>query len=164
MVSHVDQLGHVTGTMTLYGEQIDVDCFAMRDRSWGLRRNGPQAKIGYCYATQSADDAFLAISVDRRQPDGSRRDGITGGFLMRDGEWSLLASRRAPVTRDEEGRPATIVIDAVDQLAGRCTPPASTLSRQVFLAYPSMFCWNSLAFWRWGDATARRRARLRGVG
>jgi hypothetical protein len=21
----------------------------------------------------------------------------------------------------------------------------------VFLAYPSMFCWNSLAFWRWGD-------------
>ena len=21
----------------------------------------------------------------------------------------------------------------------------------MFLAYPSMFCWNSIAFWRWGD-------------
>jgi hypothetical protein len=153
--SHVDQLGHVTGTMTLYGEAIPVDCFAMRDRSWGLRRNGPQAKVGYCYGTQSADDAFLAISVDRRQPDGTRRDGITGGFLMRDGVWSLLADGTRSVTRDEEGRPATVVIDAVDQLGRPLVATGSTVSRQVFLAYPSMFCWNSLAQWRWGaDETA----------
>src|SRR5690606_41353499 len=79
-----------------------VDCFAMRDRSWGLRRNGPQAKIGYCYATQSADDAFLAISVDRRRPDGSRRDGITGGFLMRDGEWSLRSEEHTSELQSRE--------------------------------------------------------------
>ena len=149
--SHVDQLGHVTGTMSLYGEKIDVDCFAMRDRSWGQRRNGPQAKVGYCYATQSADDAFLAISVDRRQPDGSRRDGITGGFLMRDGEWSLLADGTRSVTRDDEGRPATILIDAVDQRGRALRASGATQSRQVFLAYPSMFCWNSLATWTWGE-------------
>jgi hypothetical protein len=148
--SHVDQIGRVTGTMTLYGERIPVDCFAMRDRSWGLRRNGPQAKVGYCYATQSADDAFLAISVDRRQPDGSRRDGITGGFLMRDGVWSLLADGTRSTERDEEGRPATIVIDAVDQLGRPLRATGTTVSRQVFLAYPSMFCWNSLAQWQWG--------------
>jgi hypothetical protein len=149
--SHIDQIGRVTGTMTLHGEEIPVDCFAMRDRSWGLRRNGPQAKVGYCYATQSAMDAFLAISVDRRQPDGSRRDGITGGFLMRDGVWSLLAGGERTVTRDEEGRPATIVIDGVDELGRTLHATGVTQSRQVFLAYPSMFCWNSLAYWRWSD-------------
>jgi hypothetical protein len=145
--SHVDQLGHVTGTMTLHGETITVDCFAMRDRSWGLRRNGPQPKVGYCYATHSATEAFLAIAVERRGV-----DGITGGFLMRDGEWSLLASGTRTATRDAEGRPATVVIDAVDQLGRPLHAVGKTHSRQVFLAYPSMFCWNSLASWQWGRA------------
>ena len=34
---HLDQLGHVTGTLTLRGERIPVDCFSIRDRTWGPR-------------------------------------------------------------------------------------------------------------------------------
>jgi hypothetical protein len=34
---HLDQLGHVTGTVTLRGEPITVDCYSIRDRTWGPR-------------------------------------------------------------------------------------------------------------------------------
>jgi hypothetical protein len=34
---HLDQLGHVTGTLTLHGERIPIDCYGIRDRTWGPR-------------------------------------------------------------------------------------------------------------------------------
>jgi hypothetical protein len=37
---HLDQLGHITGTLTLHGEQIPIDCYSVRDRTWGPR-GGP---------------------------------------------------------------------------------------------------------------------------
>jgi hypothetical protein len=37
---HLDQLGHITGTLTLRGEQIPIDCYSVRDRTWGPR-GGP---------------------------------------------------------------------------------------------------------------------------
>ena len=40
---HYDQLGRVTGTMRLRGEDISVDCWSVRDRTWGPR-GGPYAK------------------------------------------------------------------------------------------------------------------------
>ena len=40
---HFDQPMHVTGTLVLSGEEIAVDCFSVRDRSWGPRPAGPDA-------------------------------------------------------------------------------------------------------------------------
>ncbi len=37
---HFDQAGHVTGTMVLHGEVLAVDCYSVRDRSWGPRPLG----------------------------------------------------------------------------------------------------------------------------
>lgn len=34
---HIDQLGHITGVMTLRGERIPIDCYSVRDRTWGPR-------------------------------------------------------------------------------------------------------------------------------
>jgi hypothetical protein len=32
---------HVTGTIVLHGEEISIDCYSVRDRSWGPRPTGP---------------------------------------------------------------------------------------------------------------------------
>ena len=40
---HYDQLGHLKGVMRLRGEVIALDCWSMRDRTWGPR-GGPYAK------------------------------------------------------------------------------------------------------------------------
>lgn len=34
---HIDQLGHMTGALELCGEKIDIDCYSVRDRTWGPR-------------------------------------------------------------------------------------------------------------------------------
>lgn len=39
---HLDQLGHIEGTLTLRGEKIRIDCYSVRDRTWGPR-GGPHA-------------------------------------------------------------------------------------------------------------------------
>ena len=107
---HIDQIGRVTGTMTLRGEEIAVDCFAMRDRAWGPRQDGRQPKVGYAYGTVSPEHAFLAISIDQQG-----EDLVSSGFLQRDGEWCRVVSGERTVERDERGRPTQITIDATDE-------------------------------------------------
>jgi hypothetical protein len=34
---HLDQLGHITGELVLAGEKIPIDCYSVRDRTWGPR-------------------------------------------------------------------------------------------------------------------------------
>ena len=34
---HFDQLGHITGEVMLRGERIPIDCYSVRDRTWGPR-------------------------------------------------------------------------------------------------------------------------------
>jgi hypothetical protein len=132
---------------------IPVDCLSMRDRSWGIRRDGRQPKVGYAYATASKDSAFLSISVTNK----SDEDLITTGFLMRDGEWSRLTGGTRQVERDATGRPARIIISGIDELGRRVSSVGTVASRQVFKCYPSMFCWNSLVEWEldgascWGE-------------
>lgn len=60
---HFDQLGRITGTMRLRGEDIALDCWSVRDRTWGPR-GGP-------YAQSRKQD--YATDLDRvSQPGGAR--------------------------------------------------------------------------------------------
>lgn len=147
--THVDQPGRVTGRFVFHGEELAVDCIAMRDRSWGIRGPRRQPKLGYCHATAGADSAFLSISVERKG-----HDGVLTGYLMRDGEWAKLASGTRQVTRDAKGRPAQIRLDAIDERGRPLEAIGTTVSRQVFTAYPDMFCWNSLTQWDFDGTTA----------
>ncbi|HUP76318.1 MAG TPA: hypothetical protein VM282_25005 [Acidimicrobiales bacterium] len=147
--NHIDQPGRVAGRFVLHGESIDVDCIAMRDRSWGIRAPRRQPKLGYCHATVGPDSSFLSISIDRKG-----HDGVIGGYLMRDGEWARLASGTRTVTRDAKGRPAQVRVEAVDELGRPLEALGTTVSRQVFTAYPDMFCWNSLARWDFDGSVA----------
>ena len=132
--AHIDQPGRVTGSFELQGEHFDVDCIAMRDRSWGIRRPGPQAKIGYDHGTASADDGFLSISIDRKGD-----DRVIRGYLLRDGEWSPLTGGTRSVVRDTEHRPDVITVEAVDELGREMHATGRVTSRCVFYAYPHMF-------------------------
>ncbi|MCW1383653.1 hypothetical protein OLX02_12560 [Novosphingobium sp. KCTC 2891] len=60
---HYDQLGHVAGTLTLDGEAIPLDCWSVRDRTWGPR-GGPY--------TQSRKQSY-ASDLDRVSHPGGPR-------------------------------------------------------------------------------------------
>lgn len=139
---HIDQICRITGEMTLHGELIEVDCYAMRDRSWGQREDGRQPQVGYSYATTDADNAWLAVTIGK---DLEYR--VSTGFLVRDGVWAELVDGHREVQRDSEGRPLEFAIHATDRLGRTLDAGGTVLSRQVFNSYPSMFCWNSLVSW-----------------
>ena len=145
----IDQPGRVHGTMVLEGETIPVDCISMRDRTWGVRRPLRQSRIGYCHATTGPDSSFLTISVDRKGV-----DGIVTGYLMRDGQWGKITGGVREVERDAGGRPATIRVRGTDEHGRELDARGTTLSRQILMAYPDMFCWNSLASWEFDGTTA----------
>lgn len=143
---HIDQICRVTGEMVMHGETIEVDCYAMRDRSWGPRQDGRQPQVGYSYATYDADNSYLAVTV--------AKDGVyntTTGFLIRDGHFSRMVGGHREVHRDENGSPVGFTLEASDEEGRTVQATGRMVSRQVFTPYPSMFAWNCLVEWTDSD-------------
>lgn len=93
--SHFDQTGRVTGRVVLDGEPIDIDCFSVRDRSWGPRPEHRPQRLSYCFGTTSPESAFFATS--RPRPD---HDLISHGYLIRDGRLARIVGGERRVERD----------------------------------------------------------------
>ena len=153
--AHIDQVGHVTGQMTLDGERSELDCYAMRDRSWGPRSDlqGMGVRVGYCYGTASPQTGFLLFTdIDDTRDDMQDRYG----YVIRDGERCDLVRAQREVKRSD-GRPTHLRIEGEDakgrpvEIVGECR------NRVAFAPYPGMFCWLSLTRWElfgevaWGE-------------
>lgn len=82
---HLEQMGRVKGTLALNGETLDVDCFSLRDSSWGVRQIDGVKRGSYFWAIADADNAFHAQTM------GEEADQrVVGGFLKLDGETATL--------------------------------------------------------------------------
>ena len=58
--AHFDQAGHVTGSMLLHGEEIAIDCYSVRDRSWGPRPLG-RPKAAAASGGRAGDAGFGGV-------------------------------------------------------------------------------------------------------
>jgi hypothetical protein len=144
---HVDQPGHVTGTLTLHGEQMDVDCHLMRDRSWGRRPDLRGVKAGYDYAFATDTDGFLSLSLDRGE------DRVVMGFILRDAEMSKAVGGDRRVHRGDNGMPVAIAITVLDELGRTVTAHGVVVSQFSHLVYPSMLVHQSLVRWDYDGNT-----------
>lgn len=158
MSSHLDQPGRYEGTIVLRGEEIPVNSFGFRDRSWGVRSQfgqglggSPAACGGYSYATASENDGFHTITLDLGQ-------GCTSihGYLLRNGEWSPLASaRRDVIERDPAtGFPLRVSIEGVDQIGRALRAEGRCVNSFGFLFNPNGFTVNCLTQWHFDGMTA----------
>ncbi len=76
---HIDHVGHVTGSLRLHGEDVPIDCYAMRDRTWQHVRpeawkdgTGGIPYFNACAGPRlawhgTAPDGYLVIDGVRRQ-------------------------------------------------------------------------------------------------
>ncbi|BDB40176.1 MULTISPECIES: hypothetical protein [Mycobacterium] len=156
---HLDQPGRCVGEIVLGGESIAVDSFGFRDRSWGRRTQyGPgihetHCKTGgYSYATASAEEAFLAITLDFG--DGSAI--VIHGYLIRGGQKAnLVGGRRSVDERDPStGAPTKVSVEAVDELGRTLAASGTPLNRLGFLVNPNLWTWNCLTEWNWNGISA----------
>ncbi len=110
-LSHFDQFGQVKGHIVLHGESIPIDCYAIRDRSWGPRPEHRPGKSAYVTGIASPDDAFLAVTKwnDETNP-------VAYGFMIREGKTGDLVSGRRIVERcPKQGWVTKITIEARDE-------------------------------------------------
>ena len=170
-LSHFDQIGHVTGKLLLYGETLTIDCYAMRDRSWGPRPEYRAIPSAYVSAMAGSGHGLLAVT----DPAVSG-DPVTHGFLLRDGEVRPLARGHRRVERDPgNNRVIRIVVEAEDELGRKVLATGRSQSRIIinrhsFIDSMSLVRWDLNGEEAWGEDQdlwpyerwARRLRRLRG--
>ncbi len=150
---HFDQLGRVTGTVTILGDQIGIDCLAMRDRTWGRRPEDRPRQAAYVTgASAEADHAFLAVThagdVDSR---------VAYGFLRRSGRTVPLTDGWRHVERHpEHGWVIRVVVEALDAHGRTVRAVGESVSRIVINRHTFIDI-NSLIHWEldgapgWGE-------------
>jgi hypothetical protein len=121
---HLDQLGHVTGELVLDGERIAIDCYSIRDRTWGPRsrhhshgeqpkaeqpsrvlnpggarwreieRERGRGRIQYIFGHAGAETGFLSF-VRVQDGDAAGWSPLNMGWLLRNGEFVRLDKTRS---------------------------------------------------------------------
>jgi hypothetical protein len=168
---HFDQFGRVTGHVTLDGECIEIDCVAVRDRTWGPRPETRPRRAAYVTGAATAEHAFLAVTNTGSAGD----DPVAYGFLRRDGETVSLAAGQRTVRRDEEhGWVERVEITATDAAGRQLRAVGEPVSRMIinrhtFIDINSLVRWDVDGQVAWGEdqdmwpvhafAAARRAAR-----
>ncbi|HVX16525.1 MAG TPA: hypothetical protein VHA73_00705 [Acidimicrobiales bacterium] len=168
---HFDQPMHVTGTITLQGEQIGVDCLAGRDRSWGPRPMGPDPRkppaerkprsttrapegVGYPFAAASPDDAWL-LYTRPTVVDGVPSDELATGYLLRGGEYAHLVSGRRRTWLDPQMKwIKRVEVEAVDDLGRELSASGELVARHGAEATASgtgLFRWEWDGLVGWGE-------------
>lgn len=146
--SHYDQTGRVTGYVLLDGERIDVDCHAMRDRSWGRRNERGYRRVGYSWAA-SPDLSFLTYTM----PDGDGPEHVYTGYVRRDGKVAHIVDGRREVARDPVRNWVTgLSIEVRDEL-GRVTAARAEAVSRLFLPGATSLCLNSSLRWTVDEET-----------
>ena len=144
---HIEQPGRMRGLVRRHGEDYPIDCFSMRDTSFGARDYDSLASGGYFWGIADAS-AFHAIAM------GEGREGnAIGGFLWRDGEMASLESGRREVLEYGKLGPARVLFEAKDML-GRTIRAVGTIDPGlVFTGYTDHTVVWSLAEWDWDGVT-----------
>ena len=144
--AHFDQIGHVTGTIELDGEPIDIDCWSMRDRTWGRRPEDRPRQAAYVTGAGEDGAGFLAVTNTR---DGT--DRVAYGFVQRaDTQVDLVDGERS-VRRSPEGWIEQMTIEAVDANGDPFTATGEAVSR-ITINRHSFIDINSLVRWTLGGA------------
>ena len=149
---HFDQFGRVTGEVVLHGEALQIDCIAMRDRTWGPRPEHRPRQAAYVTGAADGEHAFLAVT--NTQGD---RDPVAYGFLRRDGRTVRLVDGERLVARDPaQGWITSLTIEATDAEGRRMRAVGTPVSRIIvnrhtFIDINSLVRWDLDGHTAWGE-------------
>lgn len=154
---HIDQVGRVTGHVVVHGQRYDVDCLAIRDRTWSPRpERWKEGRVGYVNACNE-EVAFLASSAAGLR--GQTEERIHSGYFVKDGRRARLVDGTRVLDRDpEHGYLRRIEIDATDSDGRQLVATGDAISRMA-MPIPGVHgvVWSTLVNWTvdgqqaWGE-------------
>lgn len=129
---HFEQPMRVRGEISLRGKRHAVDCFNVRDRSWGKPRpedNMPLPPVSWMTGVFNEDFAFNCNVLDQHEQNPELKGRfelppektLNGGWVRRDGVVARIVSARKKIEREPGSRlPLAIELEFTDE-AGRTT-------------------------------------------
>lgn len=143
-----DQAGRVNGRILLEGESIEIDCFAMRDRSWGLRSERVVPDFSYCWRADR-DEAFLVYSPRLEGPLVVNRGILHRGGISR----PIVQGTREEVRDPVNGWITEVSVSAVDDTGRSVDARARAVSR---LVHPRPTSSNTISILEWTTPAGER--------
>lgn len=148
---HMEQPGRMTGTISLDGKAHAVNCYSMRDTSFGTRIYDKSSAGGYFWGI-AEHSAFHAIAKGT----GPRQD-VVGGFLWKDNLLGSLVAGTRNVEEYSRFGPRRVVLDAVDEHGRKISAKGSIDEGLIFTGYTdrtvvwSLLEWDCDGVTHWGD-------------
>lgn len=137
---HIDQAGRYRGFLRIGAQRHEIDCFGIRDRSWGARIITDEIRMNYCHG-QSEELAFVCYSKP-----GARGEEVFKGYLARSRKRLSLAggTRRSIYTNEMLER---VELEVFDTEGRRISGSGVPVNRMVYEPYPNLITWLYLMRW-----------------
>ena len=144
---HIEQPGRLTGTIDLDGKRIVINCFSMRDTSYGPREYESLATGGYFWGIAERS-SFHAIAMGEGE-----RQKVIGGFIWKDGEMASLAAGTRRVIEFGPFGPRRVEFEATDKLGRTMRATGRLDDGLIFTGYTDHTVVWSLTEWDWNGVT-----------
>jgi len=137
---HFDQTGTVVGKVSIRGREIDINCVATMDHSWGPRPERGVPEMSWLHAHFSEDYAIHAIfSFDATTGGGEYE--LAHGYVLDHGQVYGLHSGHGSTKRDVNRMPDQVFAELTDTRG-----VTHRLDGQAIGGYPWLFWMNMVGF------------------
>lgn len=140
---HIEQPGTMRGTIRRHGEEFAVNCYSMRDTSYGARDYESLARGGYFWGI-AENSSFHALCMG-----AGREASAIGGYIMQDGEMASLASGKREVLEWGKLGPSRVAFEGTDTLGRTMRATGSVDPGLIFTGYTDHSVVWSLVEWDW---------------
>jgi hypothetical protein len=148
---HLEQPGHVTGELRFADRVVAVDCYSIRDRSWGPRQMPETLRLGNAHGTAEGFGFFLYVNPTQ---DGVEQ--ITSGYLLKDGVAATIVEGVRETTL-HEGLPVAVRFEARDasgrtlRAEGACRNTMASNAGNGVYAVLNLIGWEHDGGVAWGE-------------
>lgn len=165
---HFEQAMKVDGELVLRGRKYKVDCFGVRDRSWGEHRSeDPMHVPPYTWLTLSGPGFAMNVASFDDMGQYPQRDSsiamppklFTDGWVYRDGELTRIVECKRSTTRsDDQLVPQEHLIEAVDKLGRSYTLRGKAVASCPVVGWKNSIMHQTLVQWDvngtpyWGES------------
>lgn len=150
--NHFEQAMKATGSLTLRGKHYKVDCFTLRDRSWGKPRPEDNLPLPGASWMQGVFSEHFAFSCNMFDQIGSSHElagtalalpeerTLNGGWLYRDGKVGRLVHGKKRMERDPESRmPLRVEFEVTDELGRAIHVRGSSIASTTWMPWSNIF-------------------------